>query len=806
MTFNSPQAVEEIVWQMLLYEYDRALDRARINKLFNGAPPLSAREAEENQVATNVNDLSSTKINHDARRQFDNAFVVPDPLFNVNLDFGPEHKRGEWSSRITKEANKILIDSPEYLDLRQGVFAQVVLHGIGPAFWEDRYCWKQTELGIEDVLIPGRTLRSLKNLPFFALYRRYTAVELAKLTQGPRVDKAWNLPLVKKAIEWVDDETKGLMGTDWPETWFPEKLEERLKESSGLYAGDSVPTIDTYDFYFYDDSKKKSGWRRRIILDYWGSPGVGGIYSSEKKPSRADKKKKYTKFGTDQFLYDSGDRVFAPDIRQIIHFQFGDASAVAPFRYHSIRSLGFLLYAVCHLQNRLKCRFTDAVFESLMQYFRVANANDFERVSKVDLIDKGVLPEGATFVRPEERWKIDAALVTEAMQLNRQTMSDVSSSFTQDLDLANEERRGRETATRTMAKVNSTAALVGSMLNRAYAYEKYRYIEICRRFCITNSKDPDVVRFRLNCIKNGVPTEAFDVNRWEIQPNRVVGGGNDMLQVAIAEKLMAVRQLHGPEAQHEILKFYDATITKDYAKANMLNPEQPHISDSVHDTEIVFGTLMQGNPVRPRPGLNSTEVIETTLHLMEFRIAKIQQTGGVGTAQEVQGLQMAANYAAAFIGQLAEDENEAERVKRYNDELKKLMNFVKAFAQRQQQMAEKMAKQNGGGGMDPADQQKLAFEAQKNKLKLDAQTKSHAQRLAQRQLQFESEQQRADREHATSLRRDDQAHALELSHGMREHAAELHQGLREHQAELAKTEAEGMAQARMRSMEGEGEE
>jgi len=40
-----------------------------------------------------------------------------------------------------------------------------------------------------------------------------------------------------------------------------------------------------------------------------------------------------------------------------VAFQFADLSAVAPFRYHSVRSLGWLLYAVINLQNRLRCKF-----------------------------------------------------------------------------------------------------------------------------------------------------------------------------------------------------------------------------------------------------------------------------------------------------------------------------------------------------------------------------------------------------------------------------------------------------------------
>lgn len=758
MKFSSPQAVESAIWEMLLADWPRAKDRARINSLFNGAPPYTTREAEENLIATNVNDLSATKIDHDARRQFDNAFVVPEPLFSTNIDFGPSYKRLEWSNTVTRKINRIITNSEDYLDLREGVFGSVVLHGIGPAMWEDGYRWNQTELGVEDVLIPSNTLRSLQNLPFFAVYRKYTAPELFRLTHGPRVDKGWNMEVVKAAMKWVDNETRTLMGSTWPETWFPEKMEERYKQDAGMYASDAVPTIDTWHFFYYDDDKKSSGWRRRIILDAWGTPGLGSVSAYSPKPSKD--KRKY-EFGTNQFLYDSGSRVYATQRSQIIHFQFGDASAVRPARYHSIRSLGFLLYAVCHLQNRLKCKFSDAVFESLMQYFRVTNEADLQRVQKIDLIDKGVIPEGAQFVRQEERWKIDQALVSEALQMNRQTMADVSSSFTQDLDIGDEKKDARETATRTMAKVNATASLVGSMLNKAYAREKFRYIEICRRFCMENSKDPDVMKFRLEVLKDGVPEKALNVDRWEVQPNRVVGGGNKMMQVAIAEKLMAVRQAHGPEAQREILKFYDATITDDYAFAQELNPDAPHVSNTVHDTELAFSALMQGIKVSPKEGTNAIEVAETILRLMGDKVKLIEQSGNVGTPMDVYSLNLAAQYCSFFINQLKQDKDEKERARQYESVLTQIMNKVKGFQARQAEAAKQAQQQNGG--MSPEDRQKLQFEQAKDAQKLKNQSASHAQRTAQRQLQFEQEEKRSEREHQRELRKDAQKHALEMA-------------------------------------------
>ena len=53
-----------------------------------------------------------------------------------------------------------------------------------------------------------------------------------------------------------------------------------------------------------------------------------------------------------------------------MHVQFADGSVVPPFRWHSVRSLGYQLYALCHLLNWLRCRLSDAVFESMMWYFR----------------------------------------------------------------------------------------------------------------------------------------------------------------------------------------------------------------------------------------------------------------------------------------------------------------------------------------------------------------------------------------------------------------------------------------------------
>jgi hypothetical protein len=692
-----------------------------------------------------------------ARRQFSNAFCNPEPLVSVSLDYGPKHKRQKWQARITKAWNKRMIDSYGYLDLREGVFAQVVLHGVGPTGWENKQKWMPTQYGIEDLLIPSNTNRALDNLPFFAIYRSYSVNQLWKMAKGPKVDPGWQMPVVNSVLKWADEQTQTLLGQTWPEVWSPSKMEERFKQDGGLYASDAVPTIDCYDFYFWNDNGKQSGWNRRIILDAWGQPGSGAITAAQYN-GRIGSAKESTRHGSNRgkFLYDSGDRVYADKIDKSIHFQFGDASAVAPFKYHSIRSLGFLLYAVCHLQNRLKCKFNDAVFESLMQYFRVTNPADVDRAQKVDLVDKGFMPEGLNFVRPEERWQVNEQLAMAAIEMNRRAMAQQGGNYSSDTDDPNKE----ETATLTMQKANTTASIVGSALNLCYMREKFRYNEIARRFCIRNSKDMDVRGFRVDCLKDGVPEEALNHERWDLQVNRVMGGGNKMLEIAIAEKLMAVRAAHGARAQQRINTIYDAAITGDYALAEDLNPEMPEISKTVHDTQIAFGSMMAGSEIEPEEGLNPIEVIETMLKKIQGHIQIIMQMGGVGSPMDIIGFGFAEKYTNYFIMQLAQDKQQKARVKEYKDALGKMMNEVKGFQQRQQQAAQQAQGQNGGDPKDAAKAKAMVISAQ---MKSKLASESHAQKTVQRQLQFEQQQKQDAQKHQLEMQKSAQEGALDLT-------------------------------------------
>lgn len=754
MEFKTAAVVEQLVWEMKLADYPRAENRSRINSIANGDPPYSVQEQEQNNIETNVNFLEMTNALHDARRQYSTAFSASDKLFTVGLDSGPRWKRREWAATITSELNKIIRASRAWLDQQDSTFASCVLHGIGPAVWRDKESWCPKPRGIEDILIPSNTLVSFDNLPFFAVYEQYTASELWRKVHGPYVDPGWNVGMADELINWVDQKAGLLFNNNWAEVWSPEKLQERMKQDSGLYASDAVATIDTYSFYYWSDEEKNSGWRRKVVLDAWGQPGVGG-WSANSKPDR-----QYDAIGEGEFLYDSGKRKagkYADKMDEIIHCQFADGSAVAPFRYHSVRSLGFLNYAVSHLQNRLRCRFNDAMFEATLQYFRVNDPADAERLTKVDLIDKGIIPPGLTFIPAGERWQVPAELMGNGMEMNAKLMASNSRSYTQDFDFNAE--ASKETATRTMAKVNASSALTGSMLNKAYNLERFKYMEICRRFCMKDSSDSDVKKFRLACLKAGVPEDYLNSDRWEVAPVRVIGSGNKTLQVLMADKLMAIRPNLDPQAQKEVDRIYVLANTDDPRLERALVPEVASVSSSVIEAYQSFGTLMQGVPMPMEDGVNHEEVIQVLEQAMGGVIQRCMQTGGMATEEQITGFNTVAQNIGMHLQKFAQIKTNKAKAKQFGDALGKMMNEVKAFSQR---LAEQKKKEQANGQLDPADAAKIQAIALTAKTKADLASQSHAQKTAQRQISFEMQMKQDQQKHHAELAEKDLTAAVEI--------------------------------------------
>lgn len=733
--FDDARLLDQISYDLILSDYPRGRNRGKINEFANGGAPFTPEEVEQNGIEVNFNTLKMTRRLHDARSQMANGLLKPANQFTCRTDMGPKHKRQEHGVTVTKEISRIMKKNPKYFESIRAKIGQLVLHGISPSAWEHPDWWCQRPVGIEDVLIPSGTLLGFENLTVFMIRRSFTAVELQKLTRQPGADPGWNSPMVDRCLAWVDKNMVEMRGSNWPDVWSPEKVAERVKEDGGFYYGDQVPTVDCFDVYGYDESNKESGWVRRIILDSWGAPsqvGIGGM-------SMTRKSDQLFKGGREDFLYSSGTRKVAKNWTEIISFQFADLSAVFPARYHSIRSLGFLLFSMCYMDNRMVNKFQESVLESLNQYFEVDSLQDMQTALKVNLINRGFIDKTIRPVKAQDRWQVNANLVELGMNQTDQMINESSGAFSQQRNFSQD--KVEKTKFQVMAELNADTAMIGAAMAQAYFYQVFEYRENFRRFLKKDSSDVDVQRFRSAVLRQGVPEEILVPEAWDVEPERVMGGGNKTMELTIAQQLMEWRPSYPAAGQSEILRMATMALTGDVEQTNELVPQEQQANPTVHDTELVFAAIMSGTQITPNPSLNALEVVGTMIRLMAAKVKGIMQSGGVGTPQDVKGLGMAANYVGFYLKSLSADKQSKPLASQMAQALGKIMNEVKGMAERQQEAAKKQqeaaAHQNGNGGPDPDKLAKLQLTQAQGKIKMDQMTRSHAQKTAQRQIQFE---------------------------------------------------------------------
>lgn len=750
-SFTQVEAVQDVIQQLKDADRVRAENRAFIAMLFNGEPPYSEQEATDNNADTNINFLEGPKIALDARSQFYNGFLKPANFFSVEIDIPDSTKALKYGKTVTRALNRLMKKSLAYMETLRAQFASVVLHGIGPVVWPNKDSWIPDPFAVGDILIPDRTRMDMRNLGYFPVRREWTPYELLKMTSGDRVDPGWNRPLARELLAELIERKYKAQGSASDINFYerPEEVAELMKENSVYWGSSAVPTIVCWDFYYQDCEDDAGQWKRCIVLD----------------------KGTDTKKQKNQFLYKPL-RAYESDWSHIIHWQFGDAANTAPFRYHGICSLGKILYSILHLQNRLRCKFSDAVFENLLMYFRVANPTDLDRIQRVDLHHLGIWPEGLNAVKADERHVPDMNLVTTLTQQNRQLMAESAASYVQNVD---DGRNKEMTASEVLARQNAANAIVSSMLNLAFTYQAFQYTEICRRFLNRKSRDPDVQKFWQLMQREQVPPAVLDIERWSVIPERVLGAGNKTIEMLEAQQLMAVRPMLDPDGQRIVVHKFVLANSDDPRLADQLMPlDKPLLpSDSVVEAQQAAGVLLMGLPVGMRSGVNRQEYIGALMQSLQIAVQKVQQRGGVPQSpDELQGLQNLAQHVAQNLQLFAQDTQQKPLVRQMEGMLTKINNMIRGFAQRFQKAMQERAQQNGG--MDPAELQELQSKERADQQKLRAKEEASGQRLRQKETQFASEEQRKNIELRNRLAREHAEFRLDQSLKDADKALEVH--------------------------------
>ena len=743
MRFDNAALAEEVLWDCRIAEQPRAEDRRIVLRTFNGNPPYDEATADDNNIQINRSSLEGPNILNQACRQWDGAFLKPTNFFICKPDFGPAHKRMEWGNLATRHANRLLKRSRQMTGQIRAEGKQTLLYGVGPSMWKDRRSIVPASIPVGSLLIPSETeIDDWDNLQYFFAFREWTATQLYEMTHGPRRDPGWNMELVGAQMDYIRDELRKSPNS-LAYQYMPERIEELIKQDKGYYGSDAVPTVDVWDMYFRE-AEDGAGWYRRILLD-WGVGPTSGATMPRSRNKVGEKT---------EFLYTSGKRKYANSLDEVLFCQFGDCSAYAPHKYHSVRGLGWMLWGVVDLQDRLHCKFTETVFEQMLWFFQTAGNQDLIRLKKANFEHMGIIPQGVKFLTPQERYTPNQQLIQMAFARNQQLMANSSTSYTQDYEKTSNE--GARTATETMAIVNSTNSLAGGIFERAYTYATYKYREMFRRLCLKNSTDPMAKEFRLSCLRDGIPEDMLDVEKWSIDPEQTVGGGNKTVQMATVGFLNQIRQNLPPNGQRLVdhISVEAATDQPDLAEEMVPLGEEKPISNSMHDAQLATERLLRGFEFQlPKEGVPE-DYVTVWMHDMGVLLQKTMAAGGMTDPETLNGLMNIGNHIGMLLQQMAANPNDKAKVKEYEDLFGQMMNHVKALAQRLEQSMAEQQQGNGAQGPDPkaaAQAQSMVMLAQ-TKAKIAEQNAQMKQR--QKQEQFDAGERRKDVQIAADVQRE----------------------------------------------------
>lgn len=722
--FSNPEKVWALTEEMQKVERDRAWDRAIIDNLFNGGRPYTPEEVKKHSISINVNWLEAPRLAQEANRQLNNATLHPGALFTCTCDDAPLEQREEWSINFTKLLHEPLQrgrTGRRHHFLIRTRNASVALHGVGPILWANDFDWLGRFVSLEDLLIPTDTYCDFSNMRYFAVNLYLTPGELVDMTQRDKADKGWNKKMVRQLLDnLLRNFGSGDQQIDWVDR--PEHAAEVNKQNRGYLYSDAVPKARLRAFYFQDAETQK--WYRRIVL----RENVGDMIADSQK----------------DFIYDAGDTVFSDRIEKILNVQYGDTNLVAPLKYHSVRGVGTALYAAAETMNRLRCEFVQHVFEQMKMYFKIQDPSDRDRLKQVVLQQYGFIPEGLNIVRRDERHQIDAALVESAMNQMRQVMQENSSSFVQDAAAGEEKQM---TAKEAMIRLNQSNVMISGMLQMMYVQEGFYYEELLRRFLLKDSADPTVKRFQAKCIESGIPPRYLEAHRWQITPERVLGGGDRTQAQAEAMFLLQQLPLLEPQAKQRAKRWAFTAVLNDPDKGRALIPEAPVTTTSgTVAAEGRFGSLMQGIKLTLLQGIEQQDYIKSLLRLAITKLLSEMESNPTGTPELVRGLAAVLADVQAHLQIVAEDKSNSQFVKIIGDVIGKIGNEIKAMVQRQQE-----AQGAGGQGMDGLQAEtagKIQAELIKAKSKAELSKAMGILKMQQKQQQFEQRMAQDKQRHA----------------------------------------------------------
>lgn len=658
--------------------------RARIDAMFDGAPPYDPRVLESTGQGsrTNLNFGEGQRYLDISMSAFVDLYTSLEKLMRVKVTAGEPSVRQEVEDIAAEELTTLLREWPEFHPNYLRLCTEFIKHGVGTSYFDDPVNWRFRVSGLGDFLIPRQTPASEESIEVACARRQYLLHELYAFISDESVAAkvGWSPEEVKRVIV-KNARTTGRNGSNTYADW--EVVQRELKNND-LYTGLENTTVSVIHMW---------------VREFDGS--VSMLMFAEESPK--------------DFLFRK-DRMFEKPEQAYTMFAYGVGTNGT---YHSVRGLGFRIFNHIQTSNRIRCQMLDSAM--------MGGAVMIQPETQRALEDLSFTMYGPYSILSPNVRVIEKA-VPNLVNTMQPALMDLQAQLSANVDLVSpygNQSSPYRNQLQTEHDLAVASRLTGSTLNLFYSSWSRLLREAVRRIIANLSgSDEHIRRFVRRCEQRGVTIDLLkSIDTEKTVAVRAIGAGS------AANRLLALRELN------QIAGAYDEVgrrnlvrdITSERVGRDLVdryapaNPE-PRMTVDAKIALLENQSMQSGQPVA---------VLDSELHGMHLRMHNplLQQliagidSGESDPVQTLPVVQAVYQHCAEHTQALAADPSAKSQVAESNQLLQMAQEIITNTGRKIQAMQRKAAEQAQMGGEEAAagQQQPSAMELkmQEHQMKMD---------------------------------------------------------------------------------------
>lgn len=662
------------------FEHDKeaSANRARIQAMFDGEPPYSAKELRANNQSyrCNVNFGDGEDLLNDSLVPYIDMMQSVETLFHVDVDFGETaEERKRYSKEISKGLSDMIRSHPLYFQRHLTKLTQFIGQGVAFEMFYDHISWVSDVKGLGNFYVPRDSDASEEAVPVAFCVDPLDVSQLYSFIKDETAAEkmGWNVAAVKKAILNVATKSKNNTRDQSWETWVTK------------FKTDDMYTAATCD--------------RVELLRCWVREFSGKVtYYILTRHA-----------GVEEFLFEKKE-VYDYMGQGWGSFTYGVGTSG---KYYAIRSLGNRIYAPIGISNRMRCQHVDGSMLASSLLLRPKSESD---LGKMLLTFRGPfsVAHPNAVVEPQQNNNFAQATLPVIRDMG-DLIRAKASGYTSSKALPDDNREMSQYE--ASARIANAAGLTATNLV-LYLHQEERVLREKVRRATAEGYAPGVEGGRevadlIEALEErGVPREAFYATKWKtLKITMPVGAGSAVARDNQYRRLRELAPAFDEMGQRRLLRDQTANILGSYVAAEEYVPsEDPNrLPDGAKVAILENFALEQGREVPVDSG--EFHIAHLTEHT-DYMIAIIQRvdSGEIATlAEAVMPLSSLHQHSVQHLQFLSQNPTTQADAARFRQVLQQsgeiLLNGMRQLEAQQRDAAAQGEAQ--GQGPDPRQQEHL---------------------------------------------------------------------------------------------------